>query len=294
MKTLLFFLCLGAPYLYAQSPAESDRTFLTIMVIPYTEKGASVSTTLEENDGCRTVISQINYIFEQRGYRVKDYMALLKLPSIAPSKAEVDRTEVKEAIKNARVDVVIFTEIDWRKFQEGDRQLGLQLKAIDQYSAETYATSVSVASNRRFYQEMVQAVTDHQLLEGLNGYADQLDKKFDNLLANGRSVTIKVSIKPGSKLTFDTVPDGTSKDLGGTIEQWIGQHTARVFSADSDDTYMIVECQLRLMNAARKTVTPYALRTDLKTYLSGLSCSKVPIKAVTGASINSVLEIIIE
>ena len=292
MRLLTIFLAFSTHLLVAQ-PAEPDRSFLSIMVIPYTGPEESVRSTIEKSEVCRVVLGQVNEILEARGYRTKDYMALLNLPNLAPSIADLDRTEIKEAIKNAKVDVVIRVEITLRDLTEGERQVRLQLQAIDQYSADNYVGGASVESTRRRYSDFVQAVREFQLVNQLKGFADQLDRKFADILKNGRTVTLKVSIKAGSKLKLGTTVDGSPLDLIGTVEQWVRKHAAKVYPSSGDDTSWEAECKLPLLDANQQIVTPFSFRTDLKVYLQQLRFSKMPMQ-LKDATVNSVIEIIIE
>ena len=290
MKYNLFLLLLiyQSGFLAAQ-PTEIDRSFLTLMVIPYTGPDEGVKSIIEKDEVCRSVLGQINRVFEERGYRTKDYMAILRLPGKAPDAADLERTENMEAIKNARVDVVIYAEIKLRSLTEGDRQIQLHLQAIDQYSGENYANNISIESTRRRYSDFPQAVKEAQLVNQLNIFADQLDLKLVDILKNGRTVTVKVSVKPGGKLNLNTLIDGSDIDLSGTIEEWIRSRAARVYPPGGDSNYWQTECKLPVLDANQRSVTPFSFRSDFKRFLLQLRFSNAPLK-VEDQTINSVID----
>jgi len=293
MKYLTFLLLICQVATLKAQSAEIDRSFLTIMVIPYTGPDEGVKLVIEKNEVCRALLGQINQVFEERGYRTKDYMAILNLSSSAPDAADLERTENIEAIKNARVDVIIYVEIKLRELSESDKQLQLQLQAIDQYSAENYANSISVESTRRRFSDFSQAAREAQLVKQLNVYADQLDKKFTDILQNGRTVTVKVSTKPSSQVNLRTLPDDGEIDLSGSIDEWIRSRTVKVYSPSGDGNYWLAECKLPVMDEKQRSVTPFSFRSDLIKYLQQLRFSGQPLK-IDNQTINSVIELILE
>lgn len=297
MKNIPIFLlslCFSYSFTQAQTLKNADRSLLTILVIPYTESGKNVSDVIQTSTGFRDIISRINQAFEDRGYRTKDYMALLNLDAVAPSKVDLERDELKQAIKNAKVDIVIYMEVDWRSFAEGDRQLHLRLQAIDKYTAENYANNASIESNRRFYEKIVEALTDNQLGAQLEGFVNQMDRKFIDLLTNGRTMTVKIVIKPECKINLESPVDNSSVHLGAAIERWVQGHVAKIYPPNYDETYWEAECKLLLVDAEGKRLTPSNFRSELKSYLSQLTCTGIQVKPGSGATINAVVEIILE
>lgn len=292
MRAVAILLLLFQGALFGQ-PVGIDRSFLTVMVVPYTAPDESVRAVIEKSEVCRAVLGQTNRIFQERGYRTKDYMAVLRLPNVAPDAADLERTEIREAIKNAVVDIVVYVEIHLRELSEGDRQIHLQLQAIDQYSAENYADNISVESTRRRYSDFTQAVREFQLVRQLQEFADQLDRKLLDILENGRTITVKVSIKPGSKVLFGSHVADSERDLGGEIEYWLRERSQKIYPASNAPDYMQVECKVPVLDANQRTVTPYRIRTELKKYLESLQVSGQPLK-VSDVTINAVIEMMLE
>ncbi|MCA0237496.1 MAG: DUF6175 family protein [Bacteroidetes bacterium] len=290
----LLLLCFSYSFIQAQSLKNTDRSLLTILVIPYTGSNNNVSNAIENGTGFRDIISQINQAFEDRGYRTKDYMALLNLDAVAPSKVDLERDVLKQAIKNAKVDIVIYMEVDWNSSADGDRQLHLRLQAIDKYTAENYANNASIESNRRYYQKISEALNDHQLKAQLEGFVNQMDRKFIDLLTNGRTMTVKILIKPECKFNLESPVDNSSSYLGAAIERWVQGHVAKIYPPNYDETYWEAECKLLLVDAEGKRLTPSNFRSELKSYLSQLTCSGIPIKPGSGTTINAVVELILE
>ena len=293
MKYLATFLLICHLKFLGAQPPELDRSFLTVMVIPYTGPDEGVKSVIERDEVCRAVLGQINRTFEERGYRTKDYMAILKLPNKAPDAADLERTENIEAIKNARVDVVVYVEIKLLNLSEGDKQVQLQLQAIDQYSAENYANNISIESTRRRYQDFTQAVKEVQLVNQLKTFADQLDQKFLDILKHGRTVTIKVSFNSKSKSNLNSPLDGSDMDLGGDIEAWVRSHTVRIYPSSGESSYWQAECKLPVLDEKQRSITPYSFRSDFKRYLQQLRISNAPLKVVD-QTINSVIEMMVE
>ena len=293
MRYFIVLLSLCCTQLLMAQPIGIDRSFLTVMVIPYTGPDESTKSAIEKDEVCRTVLGQVNQVFEERGYRTKDYMAILKLSNMAPDAADLERTENIEAIKNARVDVVIYVEIKLLDLSEGDKQMRLRLQAIDQYSAENYANSIYAESTRRRFSDFSQAAREAQLVKQLNVYADQLDKKFTDILQNGRTVTIKVSTNPSSQVNLNTLLDGGENDLIGSVEEWVRSKTVKVYPPSGDTSYWLAECKLPVIDEKQRSVTPFSFRSDLRRYLQQLRFSGQPLK-VEDQTINSVIEIMLE
>ncbi len=287
---LLILLCTSS--LLAQ-PTEVDRSFLTLMVIPYTQSDQSVREVIEDGKLVRAVIGQVNDLFSERGYRTKDYTAITKLSQVAPLAVDLERTEIKEAIQNSGVDIVIYVEITPREYPQGDRQLQLSLQAIDLYSAENYANSVSVESNRRNYTDvnMVKAVTDNQFTQQLGEFVDRLDKKMVDLIMNGRTVTIKVNLLPDSNLDLGSVVDEKNMDLSGVIESWVRSNTSRIYPPSGDFDFWQAECKIPVFDSTNQIVTPHSFRTDFRKYLEQIHLSREPLEVVNMVTINSVIQV---
>jgi len=274
---------------------QMDRSFLTIMVIPYTGPGdTSKQAAIERNELCRHLLGQINQIFGERGYRTKDYLAVLKQSAVAPDVHELERTEIKEAIRNAKVDVVVHVEIKWSTYPPGDKQLQLRLQAIDPFSAEHYAENIAIESTRRFYQEPTQACREAQLIRQLQGFADQLDRKLADVLQNGRTVTVRVKALPSSKVKLGSLMDGGNSDLAAFLDEWLRQRCKRLYPAASDNEVWEAECKIPVVDSSGRSVTPFSLRSDLKSMLLQLRFGEVPPKIREAAVINSVIEILLE
>jgi len=291
MRQLSIFLLLCGRLLNAQEPA--DRSYLTLMVIPYTGPGESVRTTIDKSAVCRAVLGQVNNVFEERGYRTKDYMEVLRLPNTAPDATDIERTEIKEAIRNAPADVVVYVEITPLDLNEGDRQLRLRLQAVDKYSGENYANSSSVESTIRRYRDFVQPAQDFQMINRLKTYADQLDRKFADVLKNGRSVFVRLAVDPGSPLTLSAPVDGNRLSLSEILYDWIKNHSLRTYPGSGDAGLLELECKIPLVDAHQRLVTPYTFRTELMTYLRQLRISTKKLD-LTDASINARIQIVLK
>lgn len=272
---------------FAQTEQEhiTDRAFLTLLVIPYTSADESVRSFVENSRLARVVINHINDQLSDRGYRTKDYTALLRLPMVAPTAADLERSEVKEAIKNASVDIVIYVEIKVEQFGEKDRQLQLSIQAIDQYSAENYANSALVQSNRRHYNtsNIANAVNDNLLAEQLEQFIDRLDRKFVDLISNGRTFTIQLYVNPEQPFNLHSLIDDDSLDLVGGTEKWVRQRALRLYPSGSDSNYWRAECKVK--------VSDYSFKSDFKAFLRQLSAEGQKLAILNETKINARVEI---
>ncbi len=288
MKNLLLLLGLFIHFQsFAQSQHENitDRAFLTLLVIPYTSADETVRSLVEDSRLARVVINRINDVLSERGYRTKDYAALLRLPMVAPTAADLERSEVKEAIKNSSVDIVIYVEIRVEQFGEKDRQLQLSIQAIDQYSAENYANSALLQSNRRHYDvaNIANAVNDNLLAEQLKQFTDRLDRKFVDLINNGRTFTVQLYVSPEQPFNLHSLLNDQSLDLIGGTEQWIRGRALRMYPSGSDSNYWRAECKVK--------VNDYSFKSDFKAFLRQLSIEGQRLAILNETKINARVEI---
>ncbi|MEN0005873.1 MAG: DUF6175 family protein [Bacteroidota bacterium] len=286
---------------HAQIPKDiQDRSFLTVLVLPYSSK---VQDSQQKGSTNKLLVKGVHNEVKRkllnRGYRVKDRDAILRLPAIAPLVEETDnyRDKISNAIRQqSEIDVIIWVDIKIANFAEQDRSLQLILDAEDKYSAEIYATSPVIESDRRRYSDntIVKALTREDVQKQIDIFVDQLDSKFLTLLSTGRTVTVKVTVEKGSDYNMNSVVDQSNDDLGLCIETWLRENAARLFTPSRSETYWQVECILPFNSTDGRAVSPTSLSSALRRYCSKLTLDNGKIVNVKKFPVtNSVIQMVL-
>lgn len=230
-RFLLIVIVTALPFLLM---AQAKRP--TLMVIPAdswcqangfmkSEQGKNVpdyEKAWQESQDLLPVVTKIGELMAERGFPLKDMSQSLK------------------NISQVRADILM--EVGWKVNKMGPkRSVTYTLRGIDAYTLKQVAAG-SGTGQMSFSVELP-VLLEEAVLERMDNFTDQLQAHFDDLLTNGREVTIDITAPETLKLNKEF--DG--KELTDIIEEWMAVNTVehRYSLSDATDTKMSFE-QVRI------------------------------------------------
>lgn len=243
----------------------------TIMVIPadtwcyengfmntYNNQGKETKvpdyeSAVQENMDLVNVITKIGELMADRGFPLKDLAATVR--NINQSNAEdemtVSRTSgatlaespLDRLLNRAKADILV--ELAWKINSVGPKKsVTYTLRGIDAYTGKQVAAAQGTGPQS--FSAEVPVLLEEATLERLDNFASQLQAHFDDLLENGREVTVNIRVfDNGSGLSLENEYDGEM--LTDIIDDWMAQNTVnhRYSLTDATDNMMRFE-QVRI------------------------------------------------
>ncbi len=234
------------------------------------------------------VISQINGLMADRGFPLKNLESTMKsinqqaaeLAAVSSKNgAEVQTNPLMELRKRAKADIIL--QLTWTVNTMGPkRSITYTMQGLDSYTNKEIATSTGTGAPS-FTAELPvllsEAVSSH-----IDEFCDRLQTHFEDLLTNGREISLKVNVFDNDAC-IDLESEFGDKELREIIEDWIGNNTVshRYSLADDSELYMNFEdVRIPIYDDAGKPLDANAFGRKLVKYLRGEPCSIEKIKLV--------------
>ncbi len=210
MKRMIFIM--AVLLLPAMLMAQAKRP--TLMVIPAdswcaangymtTEDGKQVpdyEKAWQENQDLFSVVAKIGELMTDRGFPLKDMSQSLK------------------NIGQVRTDILM--EVGWKVNKTGPKQsVTYTLRGVDAYTLKQIAAGSG--TGKPSFSAELPVLIEEAVLERMDNFADQLQAHFDDLLENGREVSVSVRAENG--IEFGNEYDG--EELTDIIDEWMALNT---------------------------------------------------------------------
>ena len=215
------------------------------------EKYPDYRRALQENADLLLVISKINELMQIKGFPLKNMESSLKsLQNQAAEDAMLSSksgSELKESVVDklkrvAKAD--IWMQLTWTINQTGPkRSATYNLQGLDAYTDKQIAGSSGTGNPASSTEQPVlleEAVVNH-----MDNFAAQLQEHFDDMLANGREIVLRVRVWDSFDGDLESEYDG--KALSEIIEDWVSDNTVqnRFSTSDATENLMVFE-QVRI------------------------------------------------
>lgn len=213
--SLLFLLIISCFPSFAQVTTVQP----SIMVVPYTKEGEDIRTVLEDDVNKRVVLTTIKEAFDQRGFSTVDFIGKLKARSNSAAFAENDQTDLKaDIIENSGADIYVEAEIDINKGSRGS-SVNIILNAYDTSTGTSLANKTG--DSGYFYTDDMAKLASTAIRKNMDSFLNTLQDKFNQIIQNGRSITIRIGVDEGSDKLLDQEVEGTDNLLSEEIENWM-------------------------------------------------------------------------
>ena len=210
MKRVIFVM--AALLLPAMLMAQAKRP--TLMVIPAdswcaangymtTEDDQQVpdyEKASQENQDLFSIVAKIGELMTDRGFPLKDMSQSLK------------------NIGQVRTDILM--EVGWKVNKTGPKQsVTYTLRGVDAYTLKQIAAGSG--TGKPSFSAELPVLIEEAVLERMDNFADQLQAHFNDLLENGREVSVSVRAENGIK--FGNEYEG--EELTDIIDEWMALNT---------------------------------------------------------------------
>ncbi len=303
MKKISLIICLIGLSLSLFGQAKKP----TLMVIPgdtwcsqngymrsYELQGRTMSIpdyekALKEDMDLINVITKIGELMAERGFPLKDMASSIR--SINNNSAESEmiissrsgsslyETPLDKLLNRAKADILV--ELSWKINQTGPKKsVTYTLRGIDAYTNKQIAATHG--TGMQSFSAEIPLLLEEAVIERMDIFTSQLQKHFDDLLTNGREITLNIRL-------FDSGEGKTLEDeygnseLGEVIDDWVAQNTVnhRYNLTDATESVMHFE-QVRIpiyrLNGMPMDARHFAM--ELRKYLSN-SPYQIKAKVIT-------------
>lgn len=181
------------------------RNGVSLCVLPVVKQGEKWADFLKSDDNLRLSVNTISKTFEDYGFHVKDPLEMLNVNS---SRALIKTQPLSNyfdlLIENAPTDIVILAQLSFDSIG-GMQQAGLDLTAINKYTAERYASTGILKSTLRNWPSVHSAILEIlKYNDALNVFASRIDETILNIGLNGKPIDLTIESVNVEDISFDT------------------------------------------------------------------------------------------
>ena len=193
-----------------------------IMVLPYIKQGQDYRTILENDVNKRIVLTKIKEAFDNEGFTTVDLVARLKTLSQSAAFQEDNQTDLKKmVIEQSGADVYVEAEITCSAGSSGN-SVKMILTAYEVSSGNSLSNKVG--DSGRFYTNDVGALASKAVSKVAKEFLGTMQMKFDEIVANGRSIVINFGFLDTSDLSMDSEVGNDGSPLKDEIELWMEEN----------------------------------------------------------------------
>lgn len=291
MKRNVFLLLFASMAFLAFAQAKKP----TIMVIPddpwcaehgYVQEFTNQGKTSMVTDYERAVrtdmdlvnaITKVGELMTERGMNLKDLQSIIQdmhqsnaedeMTKSLTSGATLAETPYEKLLNRAKADIVI--KLQWRINTSGPRaSVTYTLKGIDSYTKKQIAAATGTGQPSS-YSEPAQLL-EEACIEKMDAFVAQLQAHFEDLLENGREVSINVRMfDNGSGISFND--EYGDSELTDVIDDWMAENTVnhRYNLSDASDYVLRFEqVRIPLYRPNGRPMDTKSFVNQLKKYLA--------------------------
>ncbi len=223
------------------------------------------------------VISKINTMMADRGFPLKNLETVIK--DIEQSRAEDNMTSSKTSgaslaespldilKRTAKADIIM--QLTYTVNTQGPRKyITFVLQGLDAYSDKQIAGAQG--SGQPSISADLPILLEEAVLAHIDNFNAQLQNHFNDLLANGREVTVRIRVWDSSPVNLEEEYNG--KELAEIIDDWMAKNTVqgRYSNSDGTENFILFEqVRIPLYTETGKSMDTRQFVTELKKYLNG-------------------------
>ena len=197
-----------------------------IMVLPYIKQGEDYRTVLENDVNKRIVLTKIKEAFDNEGFSTVDLVAKLKSLSQSAAFQEDNQKDLKAmVVEQSGADIYVEAEISCFGSSSGN-SVKVIMTAYEVSSGNSLSNKV--CESGQFFTNDVGALASKALRRRVNGettitqdFLSTMQMKFDEIVANGRTIVVNFGFLESSGLSMDSEVGGDGNPLKDEIEMWM-------------------------------------------------------------------------
>lgn len=210
----------------AQGVGASSQPTVTvqpkIMVLPYIKQGEDYRTVLEGDANKRIVLTKIKEAFDNEGFTTVDLVA--KLKSLSQSSAfQADNVNdlKKMVVEQSGADIYVEAEIVC-DFASSGNSVKIVLTAYEVSSGNSLSNKIGYSG--QFYSDDVGALGAKAVSKVSKEFLATMQMKFDEIVADGRSIVVNFGFVDGSPWTMDSTVGSDGNPLKDELELWMEEN----------------------------------------------------------------------
>ncbi len=264
-KGIAFFSFLIGVFGNAQN-LEQKTIQPKIIVIPNLKSGEDLRNKIESDVNYRIALTKIKEAFDSRGFTTIDAIAKIKAIQTNSALSQDTQTDLKsEIIRSSSADIYVDAEINIQQTSSGNSVDFI----LTSYEVSTgNSLSNKVGNSGKFYTDDYSKLTSKAIESVADDFLNVMQTKFDQIVKDGRSVILNISIDKESTYTFDT--EVGEESLGEKIENWVADNSYKNnYSFPSISEYLMVFDQVRipLFEQNGRNYSPNKFSKSLENYL---------------------------
>ncbi|MCL1626363.1 DUF6175 family protein [Bacteroides caecicola] len=289
-----FFYSIFCVFFFIGSTALAQVKKPTIMVIPadawcsnnnymtsYMNQGIKkdvpdYKAALQNDIDLLNVITKIGELMAERGFPLKDLSSTIRdleqsaaeneMLTSSTSGALLAETPYEKLLNRAKADILI--ELVWKINTTGPkRSVTYTLRGIDAYTNKQVAAATGTGEPSLSAETPV--LLEEAVLNNMDNFASQLQAHFDDLMVNGREVTVEVQVfDNGLGTNLESEFDGEM--LTDIIDEWMYNNTMehRYNLSDATENHMLLEqVRIPLYNEKGRPMDTRNFANDLRRFL---------------------------
>ncbi len=267
----------------------------TLMVVPgdtwcsqngymssYDMQGRTVNVpnyekALQEDMDLVNVITKIGELMAERGFPLKDMASSIRsinqnsvedeMTSSSKSGSALAETPLDKLLNRAKADILV--ELSWKINKTGPKSsVTYTLRGIDAYTNKQIAATQGTGAQT--FSAEIPILLEEAVLEHMDNFTAQLQKHFEDLLTNGREITLNIRMfDNGSGKTLED--EFGDSELSEVIDNWMAQNTVNHRYNLTDATENIMHFEQVRIPLYRPNGMPMDTRhfaTELRKYLA--------------------------
>jgi hypothetical protein len=202
------------------SGGEVETVQPTIMVIPYTKESEDIRTIMESDPNIRIAISNVKEAFDAKGARTIDFVAKLKAAQENKILQGNTQSDIKsELLQFAGPDIFVECEIVVVNGSNGENAVRVILQAFE--TSTGMSLSNKTGDSGKYYTTDISKLATFAIGKVVDDFLKVMNESFQQIILNGKNVSVTFSLLPESKYTFDTEIGPDLLPLSDAIELWL-------------------------------------------------------------------------
>lgn len=232
---------------------------------------AAVTTDMELTG----VISKINNLMADRGFPLEDLQQTLKSMNNLTAEERLIASKSGNGIAESDLDRIrrvakadIILELEWSVVKTGPKSsVRYNLRGLDAYSNKQVAGAEGIGKGS--FSADVPVLLEEAVQDHMDEFVARLQSHFDDILANGREISIDILTFDG---TIDLETEYDDKELVDVINDWLADNTIQhryslIDNTESRATYRQVRMPMYRANGQAQAARDFV--GELRKFLRG-------------------------
>ena len=207
---------------------------------------------LQNSSECYNVITKINTLMSDRSFPLKDLSSVLKsmanntvmdIVTTSSSGAELAESTLDLIKRNSNADIIL--ELNWQVNTVGPKKsITYSLAAKDSYTDKQIAGAQGTGSPS--FSADLPVLLEEAVIANMDNFCAQLQAHFDDMMENGREVTMDVKVVDNGS-GIDLTSEYGGEELTDIIDDWVSDNSVnhRYNLSQGSDNFLKFE-QIRI------------------------------------------------